>query len=168
MGCHTWFYKKIDGPSGEELKDTLLEKVNSELNFLNRLINDRGSIDQDLLECYPEWTPEYAQKNMGYWESLKSNIESNMSISEMSDLLCEMTYGEITDYIEDKGWFVSSDELPHDVFRKYGYPEDRLFSLEETLAYIRDPKNECVVYDHTEELLEKFWKEHPEGMINFG
>jgi hypothetical protein len=40
--------------------------------------------------------------------------------------------------------------------------------LEETLAYIRDPKNECVVYDHTEELLEKFWKEHPEGMINFG
>lgn len=169
MGCHTWFYKKIEGPTNEEVKTKLLERIDKEIDFLERLVVNRSSIDEDLLEAYPEWTPEYAQQQFPYWEELRSKIiNGEMGISELCDLYSEMSFDEITEYVEGRGWFVSSRELPHDVFRKHGYPEDRLFSLEESLAYINNPENKCVVYEETVEDLEKFWKEHPEGMINFG
>ena len=35
---------------------------------------------------------------------------------------------ELTEYIEGKGFYVETGF--HDMFRKYGYPEDRLFSLQ--------------------------------------
>jgi len=168
MGCHTWFHKKIKGPSDEEVKTKIVEKIDKELDFLERIVIDRNSIDPDLLEAYPEWTPEYSEQQKPYWVNLKSQIiNGEMSINEMRDLYSDMTY-EITYYVDGRGWFVSSGELPHDLFRKYGYPDDRLFSLEETLDYINNPENKCVVYEETIEDLKKFWSEHPEGMINFG
>lgn len=171
MGCHTWFYKKIEGPTDEQVKEKIIQRIDGELDFLERLIVNRSSIDEDLLEAYPEWTPEYAEEQVPYWDNLRLQISNGeMSRQEMMDLYSEMNYfGEgIMDYAEGRGWFLSSNDLPHDLFRKYGYPEDRLFSLEETLEYIRDPKKECVVYDHTVSELEKFWKENPDGMITFG
>ena len=54
------------------------------------------------------------------------------------------------------------------MFRKYGYPQDKLFSLEETLAYINNPENECVINDNTFKWLEEFWAKYPDGMIDFG
>lgn len=75
---------------------------------------------------------------------------------------------DLLSWIDGKGLYISSDELPHDLFRKYGYPEIRLFSLEETLSYIHDKDNECFIYDYTEESLKKFWEEYPDGMIEFG
>lgn len=59
-------------------------------------------------------------------------------------------------------------ESYHDLFRKSGYPETVLYSLEETLEYINDDKNECEVFDFTEEELVKFWAECPNGSIDFG
>lgn len=74
---------------------------------------------------------------------------------------------ELITYVEEKGWYRETGDF-HDVFRKYGYPEDRLFSLEETLNYISDTKNECVVYDYTENKLKEFWEKYPNAMIQFG
>jgi hypothetical protein len=62
----------------------------------------------------------------------------------------------------------NTDSLPHDLFRKYGYPETKLFSLQETLDYINDPNNECQTFEYTESGLRKFWRYYPNGMISFG
>ena len=57
MGCHTWFYKKANQPTLEEIKILLMKKNNREIDFAKRM--QAGKINKDLLEAYPEWTPEY-------------------------------------------------------------------------------------------------------------
>ena len=74
---------------------------------------------------------------------------------------------ELTEYVKEKGLFIEDTEF-HDVFRKYDYPDDKLFSFEETMLYINNPENECVTYDWTEKRLREFWCKYPEGMIEFG
>ena len=54
------------------------------------------------------------------------------------------------------------------MFRKYGYPDDKLFSLKETLDYINNPLNKCITNDKTFEWLDEFWNKYPDGMIEFG
>ena len=73
---------------------------------------------------------------------------------------------ELTEYIEGKGFYVETGF--HDMFRKYGYPDDRLFSLEETLNYINNYENKCIVYENTIDLLKDFWSKYPDGFIEFG
>lgn len=52
----------------------------------------------------------------------------------------------------------------HDLFRIGNYPEDRLYSMEETKAFIE--KNN--IKDVDWEQLEEFWRLCPNGMIQFG
>ena len=52
----------------------------------------------------------------------------------------------------------------HNLFRVSGYPEDILFSLEETKAFISKNNIEKVFW---EDLVE-FWQVYPDGMILFG
>ena len=166
MGCHTWFYKKITGPTKTEASLKVEEASKTEVEILQRLIDDRGSFDPDLLEAYTEWTPEYAQKNIPFWEEQISKIQSGFFTEDwIFEKYLELGI-EIKDYVPGKGWYISSDELPHDLFRQGGYPDDTLHSLEETLAYIK--KNNCTTYEYTENALEEFWTKYPDGMINFG
>jgi hypothetical protein len=167
MGCHTWFYKKINSPLDEEIKKTVIERCSKELDFLERLINDRGSIDADFLEAYPEFDSEWVTNNKSFWLDLKERTENGtIETDELYERYCDWS-NDLTEHVKDKGWFIECDEF-HDVFRKYGYPDDKLFSYQETMDYINDPKNECVVYDHTDEHLKRFWDKHPDGLILFG
>jgi hypothetical protein len=166
MGCHTWFYKKIKGPTKAEAAGKVEEAFQKEVKFLQRLIDDRESIDQDLLEAYPEWTAEFAQEKILFWNEQIGKIQSGFFTEDwIFERYLEMNMS-IQSYIPGKGWYDSTDELPHDLFRHGGYPDDTLHSLEETLTYIK--KNKCTTYEYTEESLKEFWNNHPEGMINFG
>jgi hypothetical protein len=185
MGCHTWFYKKIQDPSSEEVHNIVKDRCEKELSFLDRLINDRSSVDADLLEAYPEWTPEWATSMKDAWskiynfvdggelnikelpEAFNAFFDEGMSRDSILAFLYEMWTTELTTFIEGKGWFEDTDEF-HDVFRKYGYPDDKLFSLEETLEYIKDPNNQCTTYEWTDRRLKEFWEKYPNGMIKFG
>lgn len=185
MGCHTWFYKKIQEPSAKEVRNTVKDRCEKELSFLDRLINDRSSIDADLLEAYPEWTTEWTLIMKDAWQRIYTfanggdlNInelpevfhrffDNNLDRDSILEHLYVMWTNELTEYVKGKGWYVDTDEF-HDIFRRGGYPDDRLFSLEETLAYIQNPENGCTTYDWTEQRLEEFWKKYPDGMIDFG
>lgn len=52
----------------------------------------------------------------------------------------------------------------HDLFRVHNYPNDRLFSLEETIAFIKKNDVKEVMWDD----LKEFWSVYPDGMIMFG
>lgn len=181
MGCHTWFYKKSKTPTTEEMKSVVKDHCERELEFLEKLIHRREEIDQDLLEAYPEWTPEYAIENKARWENLlafsngepidltifgKFFFEENYTEDSLLENLYSSWSGNLMTYVKGKGFYETTDF--HDVFRKYRYPDDQLFSLEETLAYINNPENGCSTYENTTEMLKRFWEEHPDGMINFG
>lgn len=185
MGCHTWFYKKIQDPSSEEINATVKDRCEKELEFLDKLINRRNEIDEELLECYPEWTPEWATVMKDAWnkiyhfvdggelnikelpEAFNAFFDEGMSRDSILAFLYEMWTPELTNFVEGKGWFEDTDEF-HDVFRKYGYPDDMLFSLQETLDYIANPDNECTTYEWTNRRLNEFWEKYPNGMIQFG
>jgi hypothetical protein len=56
----------------------------------------------------------------------------------------------------------------HDVFRTSDYDGAELYSLKETIDYISDEKNGCLIMENTVELLNEFWDKYPEGVIEFG
>jgi hypothetical protein len=183
MGCHTWFYKKIETPSEDEIRSTVKDRCEREIQFLEKLIHRRSEIDEDLLEAYPEWTPDYAKEIKPHWERIIAFANGgSIDLSEFPEYFFEEDYDKenllsqfyaawqpkLTVYIPERGFYEEVEF--HDVFRKYGYPEDLLFSLEETLTYINNPKNKCSIHDKewTLKTLYEFWKKYPDGMIQFG
>jgi hypothetical protein len=165
MGCHTWFHKKVKGFTREEAIQKVVEAYEKEMGFIERLINDRESFDQDLLEAYPEWTPEWAESQKPTLtetlEMLKSGeFTDDWIFSKSMELSMDVGY-----YLEGRGFYKSTDELPHDLFRIYGYPDDMLFSLQETLDYA---EGKCEISEFGMEKLKEFWINHPDGMIEFG
>jgi hypothetical protein len=160
MGCHTWFFRKIESPPKETIIKVVGEFISKELDFLNRLINDRESIDNNLLESYPE-------KNIQFLLDEQNRLNNgSMSDEELNDYYCSQA-SNLIEYVEGRGFYSDGTGF-HDLFRKHGYPDDKLFSYEETLAYINDPKNECTVCDWTNDKLKEFWEKFPDGMIQFG
>lgn len=189
MGCHTWFYKKIE-VSYEQARTNYLTQIERELAFSERMI--KGEIDADLLEAYPEWTPEYGERLKAIFLRHKRLVEGRYCQVATMD---KYSRGfEVIRYIPEKGMFLACDSLPHDVFRVYKYPKDKLFSWEETLKFLCNPEKNCHMgglkhegikeYIDTYPLyanldryaditfsyntLKRFWDENPDGMISFG
>jgi len=132
MGCHTWFYRKIESPTIDYIKNNIKQKINKELEFLNYLIYNRDQIESDLLQAYPEWTIEYAQENSKSWNKILHFIDTGeINMSELKEFFTDDTYteenilqniycfldGGLIDYVEGRGFFKDCDEF-HDVFRK--------------------------------------------------
>lgn len=150
------------------MKLEIVRSIKKEIEFLRRIQFDRKSIDSDLLEAYPEWTPEWAgRREYEELERLREFESLDLSQEEIGKLYVSCRYGRLL--VHDRGnLFESTSEMPHDLFRKYDYPNTVLRSLSETLDYISDPANECKTYPNTVEWLTQFWKTHPDGLIKFG
>ena len=164
MGCHTWFYAKIEPqPTYEEVKQNVINHLEEKIDFYNEVVN--GNLDSEFLEVYPELTPEFGLKYKSIYERklqfvkkdlCKKAVYNNYRLSE--DVLIINVNGTLYQDIDEY----------HDLFRKYKYPEDMLFSLKETLEYIEKYKDEIIIYEDTYSMLEEFWEEYPNGMIRFG
>jgi len=169
MGCHTWFYKKVD-VNYEEVKAKVIVHYEEEISLLDKMINE--SLDKDLLEVYPEFTIEYGLKNKPIIERKLSIIRKNLC----KEAVCRRYRHEdnLTDYINGKGFYTTKNDMQHDLFRIGNYPEDKLFSLTETLDFIEKNKDKIHSYyfnkvqnkDYKQQL-EEFWKTYPDGMIRF-
>lgn len=166
MGCHTWFYKKIEKPSFDEMKEIVLTTYKTTINNLDRWINN--PLDEEYLEMlsvYSDWTMDIIIK----WRDAELRrvrmIENGYCKQAVVNKYCSFH----EDILVPVGDNIYCDvDGYHDLFRKYGYPDTELFSLQETLNYIDDVNNECVVYDFTKDKLVEFWTKYPDGMIDFG
>ncbi len=158
MGCHTWFYRKIERTQ-EQAKESCLKQLKYQRNLSWKIYKN----------------PNYRGFD---WElDKKSQLEMikvlNRKIRMVSNNYCQMAVWnnqgdeDLTVYIQGKGLFIEDTGF-HDEFRKYGYPENKLFSYKETIDYIETPDNECSVYENTLERLKEFWDLYPDGMIEFG
>ena len=65
-------------------------------------------------------------------------------------------------------FYISTNSLPHDLFRRHDYPEDKLFSLKETMNFVEDWTPMLSFTENWEDNVKKFWLENPDGMIEFG
>ena len=158
MGCHTWAYKKVERTQEEAKQSCLLKLKNSEKLNLN-ILKDRNYNGID----WSEWSEENLIWHNKIIKRQIKMVENNFCKRAVWN---HQNDKELTEYVDGKGFYIEIGF--HDMFRKYGYPDDRLFSLQETLNYINNPKNNCTVYDDTIERLNKFWAKYPDGFIEFG
>jgi len=127
-----------------------------------------GSVDYiSLLDTYPEWDKENAIKSIEVHIRQKRMIEKGLCNCAVYNKYSNSTLGIGFYSKENSSYYDDVDEF-HDVFRKYGYPSTNLYSYEETIKYIEDPKNECKIYEYTYKRLKEFWDKYPKGIINFG
>ena len=165
MGCHTWFYKRVE-VDFEVMRNFVLETYQKSVERLDKWISNPNDKDYLLMvDAYPEWTIEFV-KNWRDTEARKMSLVKNGLCREaVINKYCSFSKG-ISRYVKGKGIFMECGY--HDIFRKYGYPDDMLFSYDETLEYIDYPANDCQVYEGTLERLKEFWDKYPDGMIDFG
>lgn len=178
MGCHTWFYKKNNDITYEMCKEHLIKRYNRDITFyddlINKLTNDNLSDDdKDFIKHYPEFDYNYCVIHKAITQRSLQIIEKGLCKKAVCNTY-NSNFG-LTYYIENKGFYTSYDSLPHDMFRLGGYPEDNLFSYEETIKFIEEHKDEIYYYHQNkvtgetfEEALQRFWLENPDGMIQFG
>lgn len=159
MGCHTWFYRKIERTQ-EEAKQSCINYLKHARNLGWKIYkNPKGYAGID-------W-------KVNKTEQLRYIYLLNRQIRMVSNNLCQKAIWnyqndeDLVEYFEGRGLYIEDTGF-HDVFRKYGYPNDVLFSLEETLKYIDDVKNDCVLRENSKERLYEFWSKFPNGAISFG
>ena len=169
MGCHTWFYKRLENPpSKEEMVSKLSTLFNEELNYIKN--NPYKDEFGDSLT-----NEEYTYK-LNFFENCLKVVTDNIEFYDenfddkkitIESLYCHFSYDDIILYHKGK-FYVDSDEY-HDLFRKYGYPDDVLESYQETLDYINNPDNNCIIYyDGCYDKLKEYWEKYPDGIICFG
>jgi len=168
MGCHTYFYEKIEPqPTKEEIKDLVAAALIKNIEFWQKMIH--GDIDSKLMDAYPEWTIEYGSYYRAIDKRRLRMINAGHCVEATYNKYCESYYslfGKLTHKSKANKFYIET--VYSDVFRKGGYPDIELTSLKETLDYINNPENYCQTYEWTNKRLEEFWNKHPNGLICFG
>jgi hypothetical protein len=167
MGCHTWFYKKIEGPTEEQIRKDLVVYFQETIQFYDSALNQKESLDDLTKEVLEGVSDEELEAERDEFLFLYRRFASGeMGIDEVNENWASSRFSRHIEYSRKMGWYETDDSLPHDLFRIGSYPETLLFSLEETLDFIQT--NKCTVYEYTDEKLRDFWAEFPDGMIRFG
>ena len=167
MGCHTWFYKKIEGPTEEQIRKDLVVYFQETIQFYDSALNQKESLDDLTKEVLEGVSDEELEVERDEFLFLYRRFASGeMGIDEVNENWASSRFSRHIEYYRKGGWYETDDSLPHDLFRIGNYPETLLFSLEETLDFIQT--NKCTVYEYTDEKLRDFWAEFPDGMIRFG
>ncbi len=175
MGCHTWFYKKVDR-SFEEAKNIW---ITEQLKWIKRWEDIAANPEDDSRIAY-EWNQEKCENQVNVCKRQLRMVQGGYCQQAIWNHQPDDEQGEMYYYVDGK-LYCDSNDLPHDVFRIGGYPDDALFSLKETLDYL-DKHNDKIyytrsIYDLCDreilkvlaiEKLTKFWTQHPEAMIKFG
>lgn len=174
MGCHTWFSRK-SSRTIEEAREILINRYKSDIKMLTEdfTTEDKIMLYEDFYESkLGEKTEE--EILLFYNNKIEFDIKVlHRKIQMVSKGLCNVAVmrhqPSLSYYFPDKGFFIGINEF-HNCFRLHGYPEDSLFSKEETYKFLEDNKDNplLVIYDNTYEKLEEFWNKYPDGFIHFG
>jgi hypothetical protein len=170
MGCHTWCAIKVER-SIEEARAIWIEKRRAWIEDWEEYLLKKSNGEK--LEIFDEYSIETFVHLLEVFQRQLRMVEKGLcNVAVMND------QPEHSYYKEGHGFFVNSDF--HDVFRVYGYPNDWLYSKEETLAYIEKwekdhPEDEPLKFWKFTEGpykgrtgLDVFWELHPNGSIHFG
>ncbi len=137
MACATWFYKKLNPqPTWDLIKENNKNRLLDEIKVCQMMID--GTLEEEVIDAFPEWTKEYGEKCI-----IKPKQELNELLDANSDTLkfyYKYRYRKISEdghsmFIEDKGFYVTLNALPYNLFIIRNYPLNKLFSLKETLDF---------------------------------
>ena len=181
MSCHTWCYKKSEITSSTLkleivkyclqmsllLYKNLDKKIENKLNVIKDEFNGSVTAFEEHLADYHEPISKLEK----YIDRMESG--DDIPIFELYDIYSEQA-GNSSEVINGS---LYEDTNYHDLFRTSYDDEIFLYSLDETLLYIKN--NNCCgnTYNNGKEFvtdpidfsrIEQFWKNYPEGVIYFG
>ena len=177
MGCHTWFNNRLSDIPNEHL-NILKMKALSNIN------------GQRILKCkdYDEWVKtisswhidsdvkkKFIDKN--FWDKRRKHVLWAKSVLETADPNPEAVLSVIREFggliyedsydLSGMGWW--------DNFRVYGYPEGDFKSAKETIDFLKKYDQSMITYNGVEgycddigDIINKFFKEYPNGYIEYG
>lgn len=208
MGCHTWFHELLEPqPSYEEIKKSVIDlyeksRANTEA-FLN------GTIEKEYEFIWENYIREALQEIEVYNRQIRM-IENNYCKSAVcvryaDDFMQKDEFGRglhfdtTTNkfYVDLSGSHDNTSpksEWYHDIFRIGGYPDEVLYSFDDTLKFLEVNEDKiqfgyimCInpeEQDHQKriwqeqeresykikviEKLKEFWSKYPDGQIHFG
>jgi len=206
MGCHTWLHTKSKyQPTFEEIKELVVKTFESEIDYLKRHIE--GRLDEDKVWLFESQTILQSEWKLEIYKRKLQIINKNLckvavcnyySYYVGTDEFGRSYHYETSNFTLYTGLSGSNktpvEEWYHDTFRIGGYPEDKLFSLQETLDFIERNEKKirfghiaCINADEKDynkrkwkeinrkkskqkcmEILKEFWTKHPDGLIYFG
>ena len=173
MGCHTWTYRKLNR-SLEEARILWIATQEKWVEEWKEIVAN----PQDRFRVAQKMTQEYADHCLKVFERQLRMVKTglcNVAVMNKQSEHCE--------FIPGRGLYIEDDEMPHDIFRIGGYPDDRLFSLQDCLSFIEKNKDKVyrgdihcgnsdeshkINHESVKKQLEEFWTKYPEGMIQFG
>lgn len=174
MGCHTWHYKKVD-ISLHQVKQDALYICQKQIDWNQKYVDD-PTLDRTFLGDDIQNEPfEYSVK---VFLRLKRFIEKDIfqSLKTLSrfyewkideDVKKGIFLDGIYNYCKrNDSIYICTDDLPHDIFRIGGYPDDQLLSYEETIVFCKLKKVQ--LFRNKKRQLQDFWNKYPDGMIIFG
>ena len=167
MGCHTWFYRKVE-IDYETAKSSLIKRYSEEINLCQKWIDNPTDPEYlEMVKVYTDWTIDNLMYDVEVTKRRLRLVEGGYcKLAVMHKYQTGLT--AVYRYVNNIGMFKSLNEF-HDIFRIHNYPEDQLFSLIDTLQFIEDHKAEITYHcQNWESELLIFWNKYPDGMITFG
>jgi len=161
MGCHTWFWQRIER-SFDDAKENYHIAKTKELDSLQRCIDSPTKDDIEMAQIY-SWTSSHLRD----WIA---DIEQEMDIVASGYRQCIMwenqpdTDDESVVYVKDAGFYRRCKDKG-DTFRTV-HTEEKLFCYDQTIHFC--DKNGIELNSNQIKSLKDFWDEYPEGMIDFG
>lgn len=166
MGCHTWFYKPLEKVIEYDIiREVVMKELKESIDLNQRWVDDPNDPEYlEMVAIYTDWTPEYINHCLSIYKRQYQMVKKGLCREAVVRKYC--TYKDY-EYIPGKGFFIDADF--HDLFRYHVYDSEiRLFSMEETVAFISNVNNNCTITDRTERRLKEFWSKYPNGFIEFG
>ena len=164
MGCHTWLHRKIDLTLDKAKK--LLIKLHK--NIIDDYLEMSEEEYNNLKDEYPYMYDSKEELIKLYWRRIKRIQNPNINPDTVFHRLAIMG-NKVRRYNGRNTFEYCESDFSGSPFRVKGYPEDLLYSLEETLNSIKkyEEQNTCTV-EMNIEYLKEFWNKYPDRMINFG
>ena len=184
MGCHTWFYRKLNPqPTQDEIRESVIKDYDYVLQCFLRYRDVVTGVeknpreeDLDCLESYPEWKD---LREIEYTIKLYSRLLQKIKLGKAEKAIRKrysecVPIGGVIRLFRDE-YYHNRDEnrelIMHDIFRVSNYPPDVLTSYDDFVKFFEDPEKNCYWDGKKSEVYDKiksFFTRYPDGIIDFG
>jgi hypothetical protein len=160
LGCHTWFYRKVER-TYEEARDIWLNWNQRNIKRWEEITHD----PEDEFRKFYELSQEECDHTLAVLKRKQRIVEKGLCRRAIFKNQPDDLEGKLYKLVGEN-LYCTNDDLPGNIFRVGNYPEDKLFSMEDTARFCREKNIELT----REQLLRLniFWEAHPDGMICFG
>lgn len=177
MGCHTWFYVRMEPqPTYEECKQSMLNGCDKLLKHYEHIKRGLANVekltknDMYLIKTY-KITPASIKADIKNLKNKISEIERDKCPELVKKEYCDNSWtfddGLIKYY---NGVFYQNKHIavPHNIFRVSDYPDDILTSYEDFEHFYDN--HTCYPPDDDDVRLKmmNFWENYPDSIVMFG